>query len=102
MNGMRKKKFVNILADYFKGFEYKVDVRIEPLKDNEYVCGHCGEINEKGWSDEEALAEAAEIFGKPVSEWTDIPVVICDDCFQKMHPLKPENVQKLLNARAKN
>jgi len=69
-------------------------------KGDEYICAHCGKCYEAGWSDEESHAEAAEIFGAPVSEWKCAAVVICDDCFQMMHPLKPENVQMLINARA--
>jgi len=57
-----------------------------PTKENEYECAACHRVFEKGWSEEEQLKEAEEIFGKPVSEWHDEPMVICDDCFQKMNP----------------
>lgn len=50
------------------------------MKENEYKCAICGEVNEKGWTDEEAKAESLEI-------WGEIPdgqqAVICDDCFNK-------------------
>jgi hypothetical protein len=100
-----EKKFINILADCFKDATYEVRVDVQPkppLKDSEYECAWCHEINEKGWSDEESHAEAEAIFGKPVSEWKDEAVVICDDCFQKMHPLKAENADKLLRATEQN
>ena len=65
------------------------------MKDNEYKCGNCGNIYEKGWSDEEALKEAEANFGKPVSEWKDEDVVICDDCYNLMMPSKfPHFVEK--------
>lgn len=100
-----EKKFVNILAQWFKDARYDVAVKVEPklvLKENEYECGMCHKVYEKGWTDEESHSEAEAIFGKPVSEWRDIAVVICDDCFQMIHPLKVENTEKLLNARAEN
>lgn len=56
------------------------------LKENEFQCAHCDGVFGKEWSDEEALKEAEEIFGKPVEEWKDTPVVICDDCFEAMNP----------------
>lgn len=56
------------------------------MKENEYQCAYCKGVFEKGWSDEDALAEAAEVFEKPVSEWNDEPAVICDDCYNRMHP----------------
>ncbi len=62
---------------------------------NEYQCYNCKNIYQKGWSDEEQKKEAEEIFGKPVDEWKDEPVVVCDDCFNKMHPKdNPELVEK--------
>ena len=66
------------------------------MKKNEYKCGNCGEINEKGWSDEESLKEAEENFGKPVKDWKDKAVVICDDCYKKMNPKNfPELVEEV-------
>jgi rubredoxin len=56
------------------------------MKDNEYKCGHCGNVYEKGWTDEEAKKEAEEIFGKHPDDWNDGQVVICDDCFNLMNP----------------
>lgn len=69
------------------------------LKVNEYKCEMCHEVYEKGWTDEEALEEAARIFGKPMAEWNCGQSIICDDCFEKINPLKTENVEKLIKAR---
>ena len=67
------------------------------MKDNEYKCANCGEANEKGWTDEEAEKEAENAFGKPVSEWNDTPVLVCDDCYKKMLPANyPDLVDKAL------
>lgn len=38
---------------------------MKKLGTNEYQCAHYGEVYEKGWTDEEAHAEATEIWGKP-------------------------------------
>ena len=46
---------------------------------DEFTCAQCGGTFDKEWSDEEALAEAAENFGE-----IDDPVVICDDCYKRM------------------
>lgn len=49
-----------------------------------YTCAHCKGIFEKGWSDEEAIAETRVAFGdhyaNNVEETCD---VICDDCHQE-------------------
>ena len=45
-----------------------------------YACAACGETFEKAWTDDEAKAEAKEL-------WGDIPedqmVIICDDCHKR-------------------
>lgn len=69
------------------------------MKDNEFQCVMCKGVFTKGWSEEEALAEAERTFGKPVSEWKQGAQVVCDDCYNKIHPFKSENVGKLLEAR---
>lgn len=46
----------------------------------------CGEIYEKDWTDEESKQEAAELFGKHPDEWRDGQSLVCDDCFQAIHP----------------
>lgn len=54
-----------------------------------YTCDYCGGVYEKGWSDEEALQEAEMIFGSHPDQWEengDGIAVVCDLCFQKMHP----------------
>lgn len=45
-----------------------------------FVCAHCGGTFGKGWSDEEAVAEAAEMPWAPIDEADQ--EVICDDCYQ--------------------
>ena len=47
---------------------------------NEYICECCRETFSKGWSDEEAVAEAKERFG--MDPFTDDMAIICDDCYQ--------------------
>lgn len=47
----------------------------------EFTCDSCGETFPKGWSDEEARAEADELFGDDLG---DDPAVVCDDCFNAM------------------
>jgi hypothetical protein len=48
-----------------------------------FVCASCSGTFEKGRPDKEALSEMEEFFG-PVPE--EHRAIICDDCFQKMHP----------------
>ncbi len=55
------------------------------MKNNEYQCAACNNIYEKGWSDEEQEKEMLEYFGNIPEEERR---VICDDCFNFMHPLK--------------
>jgi hypothetical protein len=46
-----------------------------------YTCEACHGTFSKGWSDDEALAEAVGLFGAiPVEE----QAVVCDDCFNAM------------------
>jgi len=53
------------------------------LKENEYICAVCFHTYEKGWSDEDNLAEMRKIWGKiPEKE----KAVICDDCYKKRTP----------------
>lgn len=54
------------------------------MKENEYQCGACKKIYEKGWSDEEAIAENEALHGeKSISSGVE-QAIICDDCFNKM------------------
>ena len=50
-----------------------------------YTCELCHETFEKGWTDEEANAEAQELFGTPqASEHPKDMAIVCDDCFHKL------------------
>ena len=50
--------------------------------DETFTCASCGETHDKGWSDEEAAAEAEELFpGIDVTDPDEAPVV-CDDCYR--------------------
>jgi len=46
---------------------------------SEFTCAHCERIFRKAWTDDEAKAEAKELFGYevPESERADL----CDDCY---------------------
>lgn len=46
-----------------------------------YRCAACGEEYEKGWTDEEAAAEAETLF---TAEERQDMAVVCDDCWRKM------------------
>lgn len=47
---------------------------------DKFTCAVCGETFDKGWSDEEALAELDKTFGVPVEECS----AVCDSCYNKM------------------
>jgi hypothetical protein len=53
---------------------------LSAMKPNEYKCAACGGVFEKGWSDEEALAELDATFGVPVEDCA----LVCDDCYREM------------------
>ena len=59
-----------------------------------FLCESCGEIFERGWDEEEMLAEMKD------NGWADLPVeeraVVCDDCYQQM---KLHNPPAAFNAR---
>jgi len=49
-----------------------------------FTCANCGDTHEKGWSDEEAAAEAQENFpGIDTTDPVEAPVV-CDDCYNRI------------------
>lgn len=51
-----------------------------------YKCDICKGVFEDGWSAEEAEKEAQDIFGKPSKDWQGGRSIVCDDCFNKIHP----------------
>jgi len=56
---------------------------VKPTKEPEtYVCGLCHEEFFKGWSDNEAEAEANAVFGDDVLE--EECAILCDDCYKKV------------------
>jgi hypothetical protein len=57
------------------------DMMKSKLKDDEYECAACHEVFQKGLTDEEALAEAAELFLTVPIEETDL---VCEDCYQEI------------------
>jgi len=52
------------------------------LGDTHYMCEMCGEINERGWTKEESLAEAKSNGFDPEENPDDYGIV-CDDCYKK-------------------
>lgn len=53
------------------------------LQPNEYRCAACGGVFIKGWSDDEAKAEAAELFQQQPE--THKMAMVCEDCFTAMN-----------------
>ena len=85
----------------------------EGVKDNKFQCGNClgvfDRMEDETWSTEKALAEAAYWFEKPVDQWVDKPIEVCDVCYKKMDPLEnPKELaesienEKKLSSRPKN
>ncbi len=54
------------------------------MKDSEYQCNMCGGVYEKGWTEEEAKAEAKEN-GFPLEESS----LVCDPCYRKIMGMEP-------------
>ncbi len=54
------------------------------MKKNEFRCGHCSNIYEKDWTDEEAIKESNEMFGD--CNKNDL-AIICDNCYKKLFPV---------------
>lgn len=59
----------------------KKEVEGEAPKENEYRCAQCGNVYEKGWTDEEAFAEKEKHFKGYTAEDC---AVVCDDCYNKI------------------
>ncbi len=55
----------------------------EQLTANEYRCAMCKNVYAKGWSEEEARAEAQQYWP---NLQPDDREVVCDDCWQKIRP----------------
>jgi hypothetical protein len=47
-----------------------------------FTCASCGDTHEKGWSDEEAAAEAEELFPGMDADDPAEAAVVCDACYQ--------------------
>lgn len=55
------------------------------MNNHTFVCDSCGGTFDCEWSDEEAMKESEEIFGKlPKKDLAQI----CDDCFSEMTAFK--------------
>lgn len=67
------------------------DIARKVLADNRdgdtFLCAQCGGTFPKGWSDDEAIAEATDN-GFDLADPDDL-VVVCDDCYEKMSALIP-------------
>lgn len=59
------------------------------MSSDEFQCAICRGVFTKGWSDEEAKAEARELFG----EHRDDDGIVCDVCFRNLivPDMKPSN-----------
>ena len=58
--------------------------RVEPaLTPEEFQCAVCRGVFEKGWTEEEALAERDALWG-PEVEAGDAFSQVCDDCWKKL------------------
>ena len=61
------------------------------MKNNEFQCSACKNIYEKGWTDEEAVAENEALYGDKSISSGEPQEVVCDDCFTKLKELtKPK------------
>ena len=70
---------------------------VEILKHGVFTCSQCKRTFAKGWSNAESDAEAEEYFGVPGASKRNDFVVVCDDCFNHIHPKK--HLDKVEQAR---
>ena len=54
---------------------------MEKVKENEFKCELCGNVYDKGWSDEEAKQEYFDNFDDTN---IDDCGMVCDDCYNKI------------------
>lgn len=53
------------------------------MKPETYTCDMCGQVYEKAWTDDEAMAEAEENFGPEITQADPSQIaIVCDDCYQ--------------------
>lgn len=61
---------------------------VEPGPD-QFKCSACGGVFDKTRSDEEAMADAEQVFGEELHAGGLPPAVVCDDCYRAiMGPLQ--------------
>lgn len=64
---------------------------LESIGPNQFRCVGCRKVYDKGWSDEEAMAECVTNFGPGLAAVSDD--LMCDDCYNEIHPHKhPDKV----------
>lgn len=86
------QKLIKITKDWLEGFSFdvKVDAAAPPkLKPNEFRCGNCWNIYEKGWTDEDASKESLEAFGITTGE------LLCDDCYNEYMYARAQRLQPI-------
>lgn len=49
---------------------------------NEFTCEHCGGTFERAWSEADAIMEYQELWTEEQRAEPEMPVSVCDDCFQ--------------------
>ncbi len=62
-----------------------------------YKCAACGGTFTKGWTDEEAAAEAASVFTPEELKDTSL---VCDPCWREMRAAMPDFAERYVDARA--
>lgn len=69
------------------------------MKDQPFICVKCGEEFIAAWTEEEAIAEAEELFGRPTT--VTERVMLCDGCygafvkwFEQLTPEQHREIQR--------
>jgi hypothetical protein len=69
------------------------------VETNEFTCTMCRETFDKAWTDDEAWAEARQLWtAEEIARGTD---VVCDDCFNAMTKTLPLDYWRKLVASAR-
>ncbi len=63
----------------------RAEAEREEVKPNKFQCALCNGVYEKGWTDEEALIEGIENFGREMNAGMEMDL-ICDDCYKRLFP----------------